>query len=135
MEDHLPSRKIWDILLAERGSQATVMTTNFLDKVDLLADQIAILSKDTLRAQGPSAALTHILGCGYRIHLPSGPSQTAPDIDGVRKHFTYGQAMYVASTSSQAAQLIRRLEWECLDEYQLSGPTIEDIFLQLVHEI
>jgi hypothetical protein len=43
--------------------------------------------------------------------------------------------MYVASTSSQAAQIIRRLESEGLDEYQLSGPTIEDIFLQLAHEI
>jgi ABC-type multidrug transport system ATPase subunit len=135
VEDPLPRCKFWDILLAERGSQATIMATNFLDEADLLADQIAILSKDTCRAQGPSAALNHILGCGYRIHLPSGPNQTAPDIDGVRKHFTFGQAMYVASTSSQAAQIIRRLESEGLDEYQLSGPTIEDIFLQLAHEI
>jgi ABC-type multidrug transport system ATPase subunit len=63
--DPLPRRKIWDILLAERSPQATIMATNFLDEADLLADQIAILSKGTFRAQGSSAALNHILGCGY----------------------------------------------------------------------
>ncbi|KAE9369031.1 P-loop containing nucleoside triphosphate hydrolase protein [Stipitochalara longipes BDJ] len=133
--DPLSRRKIWDILLAERGSRTIILTTHFLDEADLLADQIAILSKGTLRAQGSSVALKDRLGGGYRIHLPTGPHQIAPDIDGVTKHMTFGQAMYAASTSSQAAQIIRRLEADGLDDYQLSGPTIEDVFLQLADEV
>jgi ATP-binding cassette, subfamily A (ABC1), member 3 len=133
--DPLSRRKIWDILLAERGSRTIILTTHFLDEADLLADQIAILSKGTLRAQGSSVALKDRLGGGYRIHLQTGPHQIAPDIDGVTKNMMFGQAMYAASTSSQAAHIIRRLESESLDDYQLSGPTIEDVFLQLADEV
>ena len=46
-----------------------------------------------------------------------------------------GQVVYSVPTSSQAAQIIRRLEDEKLTDYQLSGPTIEDVFLQLADEI
>ncbi|KAH6714434.1 hypothetical protein BKA61DRAFT_723060 [Leptodontidium sp. MPI-SDFR-AT-0119] len=43
--------------------------------------------------------------------------------------------MYSAPTSSQAAQIIRQLESDGLSDYQLSGPTIEDVFLYLADEI
>ncbi|KAG4437747.1 hypothetical protein IFR05_006781 [Cadophora sp. M221] len=134
--DPLSRRKIWDILLAERGARTIILTTHFLDEADLLADQIAILSKGTLRAQGSSVELKNRLGGGYRIHLQTGPGhEMAPDIDGVQSHKTFGQTMYSAATSSEAAQIIRRLELDGLSDYQLSGPTIEDVFLQLADEV
>jgi ATP-binding cassette subfamily A (ABC1) protein 3 len=134
--DPLSRRKIWDILLAERGTRTIILTTHFLDEADLLADQIAILSKGTLRAYGSSVELKEKLGGGYRVHLQSSPGHAAPpDIDGVSKHATFGQAMYTATSSSQAAQIIRYLESQRLTDYHLSGPTIEDVFLQLADEV
>ena len=134
--DPLSRRKIWDILLAERGDRTIILTTHFLDEADLLADRIAILSKGTLRAQGSSVELKERLGGGYRIHLPSGTDhQLASDIDGVTTRSTFGQTTYIASTSSQAAKIIKQLESEKNADYQLSGPTIEDVFLQLADEI
>ncbi|KAL2063822.1 hypothetical protein VTL71DRAFT_5627 [Oculimacula yallundae] len=134
--DPLSRRKIWDILLAERGARTIILTTHFLDEADLLADQIAILSKGTLRAQGSSVELKNRLGGGYRVHLQTGPGhETAPEIEGVQSHKTFGQTMYTAPTSSQAAQIIRKLELDGLSDYQLSGPTIEDVFLHLADEI
>jgi ATP-binding cassette subfamily A (ABC1) protein 3 len=134
--DPLSRRKIWDILLAERGSRTIILTTHFLDEADLLADRIAILSKGTLRAEGSSVELKERLGGGYRIHLQTGPGhEYAPDIKGISKHTTFGKIMYSASTSKQAAQIIKRLEQEDLTDYQLSGPTIEDVFLQLADEV
>ncbi|KAH9206456.1 hypothetical protein DL95DRAFT_347495 [Leptodontidium sp. 2 PMI_412] len=134
--DPLSRRKIWDILLAERGARTIILTTHFLDEADLLADQIAILSKGTLRAQGSSVELKNRLGGGYRIHLQTGPGhENAPDIEGVQSHKTFGQTMYSAATSSEAAQIIRRLESDGLSDYQLSGPTIEDVFLHLADEV
>src|SRR5438046_2581995 len=41
--DPLSRRKIWDILLAERGRRTIILTTHFLDEADLLADHIVIL--------------------------------------------------------------------------------------------
>ncbi|KAH7336665.1 hypothetical protein BKA65DRAFT_432400 [Rhexocercosporidium sp. MPI-PUGE-AT-0058] len=134
--DPLSRRKIWNILLAERGARTIILTTHFLDEADLLADQIAILSKGTLRAQGSSVELKNRLGGGYRIHLQTGPGhEKAPHVEGVQSHKTFGQTMYSAQTSSHAAQIIRRLESDGLSDYQLSGPTIEDVFLHLADEI
>jgi ABC-type multidrug transport system ATPase subunit len=134
--DPLSRRKIWDILLAERGNRTIILTTHFLDEADLLADQIAILSKGTLRAQGSSVELKDKLGGGYRIHLQTGPGhEKAPQIDGISNHEAFGTTMYSATTSGQAARIIRKLEMEGLDDYTLSGPTIEDVFLQLADEI
>ena len=134
--DPLSRRKIWDILLAERGNRTIILTTHFLDEADLLADQIAILSKGTLRAEGSSVELKDRLGGGYRIHLSSGPgSPPAPQIDGVPIQSTFGQTMYSACDSRQAAQIIKRLEADGFADYQLSGPTIEDVFLQLADEV
>jgi ATP-binding cassette, subfamily A (ABC1), member 3 len=135
--DPLSRRKIWDILLAERGTRTIILTTHFLDEADLLADRIAILSKGTLRAQGSSVELKERLGGGYRIHLPSGTDhkKPIPVIEGVTSHTTFGQTMYIASTSTQTAKIIKHLESESITDYQLSGPTIEDVFLQLADEI
>jgi len=134
--DPLSRRKIWDILLAERGTRTIILTTHFLDEADLLADQIAILSKGTLRAEGSSVELKEKLGGGYRIHLQTGPGhELAPDIEGVPTRVSFGQTMYSASTSRQAAQIIKSLESQEITDYQLSGPTIEDVFLQLADEI
>jgi ATP-binding cassette subfamily A (ABC1) protein 3 len=134
--DPISRRKIWDILLAERGARTIILTTHFLDEADLLADRIAILSKGTLRAQGSSVELKERLGGGYRIHLPSGTNhKPAPLIDGIASHRSFGQTMYIAKTSTQAAKIIKHLELENITDYQLSGPTIEDVFLQLADEI
>ena len=134
--DPLSRRKVWDILLAERGTRTILLCTHFLDEADLLADQIAILSKGTLRAQGSSVALKEEKGGGYRLQLSTSPgSKQAPEIDGVSTYSTFGQTLYYAPTSRQAAQIIKRLEAENLTDYQLSGPTIEDVFLKLADEV
>ncbi|PQE22561.1 abc transporter protein [Rutstroemia sp. NJR-2017a BVV2] len=134
--DPLSRRKIWDILLAERGNRTIILTTHFLDEADLLADRIAILSKGTLRAEGSSVELKEKLGGGYRIHLPTGHDhKAAPEIEGIAQRASFGQMTYAAPTSKQAAQIIKRFEEEKITEYQLSGPTIEDVFLRLADEI
>ncbi len=134
--DPLSRRKIWDILLAERGSRTIILTTHFLDEADLLADQIVILSKGTLRAKGTSVELKETLGGGYRIHLLNGPGHPkVPEMDGIPRKEAFGQVMLAAATSRQAAQIIRRLEAEGLSDYQLSGPTIEDVFLHVADEV
>ncbi|KAJ9156929.1 ATP-binding cassette sub-family A member 5 [Coniochaeta hoffmannii] len=133
--DPLSRRKIWDILLAERGRRTIIMTTHFLDEADILADRIAILSKGTLRAEGSSVELKDRLGGGYRIHVHNikDPSVT-PDVPDVKKTVAFDLITYIAPTSGLAAQVIRSLESSGISEYGFSGPTIEDVFLQLAEE-
>ncbi|KAF9875972.1 ABC transporter [Colletotrichum karsti] len=134
--DPLSRRKIWDILLAERGRRTIVLTTHFLDEADLLADHIAILSKGTLRADGSSVELKDRLGGGYRVHVHKDTGiKNAPDVEGVEKKISFDLVSYIAPSSSLAAQVIRTLEANDIHEYRFSGPTIEDVFLQLAEEV
>src|SRR5206468_9079805 len=94
--DPLSRRKIWDILLAERGKRTIILTTHFLDEADLLADHIAILSKGTLRATGSSVELKDKLGGGYRVHVPKGSiTKDIPVVEGVRKKDTFDSIIYI----------------------------------------
>ncbi|KAL2257884.1 hypothetical protein VTK26DRAFT_9008 [Humicola hyalothermophila] len=134
--DPLSRRKIWDILLAERGRRTIILTTHFLDEADLLADYIAIMSKGNLRAKGSSVELKERLGGGYRIHVNSRKLiPYLPDIQGVQKKATQEEAAYVTTSSAMAAVVIKELEAAGITDYRFSGPTIEDVFLQLAEEI
>lgn len=134
--DPLSRRKIWDILLAERGKRTLILTTHFLDEADLLADHIAILSKGTLRAEGSSVALKDNIGGGYRVHVHKTPDVThMPDFHQVKKDDAFDMTSYSAPTSTLAAGVIKELESMGITDYRFSGPTIEDVFLQLAEEI
>ncbi|KAH8887649.1 hypothetical protein GQ53DRAFT_725964 [Thozetella sp. PMI_491] len=134
--DPLSRRKIWDILLAERGRRTMILTTHFLDEADLLADHIAILSKGTLRAEGSSVELKDKLGKGYRIHVQNAKELGGtPDVDGVAKKVAFDVVTYTARTSGLAAQVIKALESVGINDYSFSGPSIEDVFLEVAEEV
>lgn len=134
--DALARRKLWDILLAERGKRTILFTTHFLDEADLLSDHIAILSKGSLKAEGSAVALKHELGGGYRIHLYETPgSAPAPHLEGISRTDMFDQTVYTVPGSAQAAAVISRLDQEGFKEYQVSGPTIEDVFITVAEEM
>ncbi|KAJ8125704.1 hypothetical protein O1611_g7934 [Lasiodiplodia mahajangana] len=134
--DPLSRRKIWDILLAERGKRTIILTTHFLDEADLLADHIAILSKGTLRASGSSVELKDRLGAGYRIHVFNARDiKDSPEIEGVKRVKSFDVISYLAPSSNLAARVIRELEAAGISDYKFSSPTIEDVFLQVAEEV
>jgi ABC-type multidrug transport system ATPase subunit/uncharacterized membrane protein YagU involved in acid resistance len=134
--DPLSRRKIWDILLSERGSRTIIMTTHFLDEADLLADNIVILSKGRLRAEGSSVQLKDTYGAGYRVHVLNARQVlgVAPQVEGVDRNVSSNTITYVAPSSTLAAEVIRSLEARNIP-YKFSGPTIEDVFLNLADEV
>ena len=119
--DPLSRRKIWDILLAERGSRSIIFTTHFLDEAELLADYIAILSKGTLKASGTSVELKHKLGSGYRVHLYNAPGQMPPEYNDISHVRRDDQTVYSLGDSAKAADFLKRIESEGLMEYQVNG--------------
>ncbi|KAI1768569.1 P-loop containing nucleoside triphosphate hydrolase protein [Hypoxylon sp. FL1150] len=134
--DPLSRRKIWDILLAERGKRTIILTTHFLDEADLLADHIAILSKGTLRAEGSSVELKDRLGAGYRVHVFNARDiKDPPEVANVTRKIGFDVISYIAPSSSLAADVIRALEAAGIHDYKFSNPTIEDVFLQVAEEV
>ncbi|KAI5866250.1 P-loop containing nucleoside triphosphate hydrolase protein [Durotheca rogersii] len=134
--DPLSRRKIWDILLAERGKRTIILTTHFLDEADLLADHIAILSKGTLRAEGSSVELKDKLGAGYRVHVFNARDiKDPPQFENVERKIGFDVISYIAPSSGLAAEVIRSLESAGIHDYKFSNPTIEDVFLQVAEEV
>ncbi|KAI9763090.1 MAG: hypothetical protein M1840_000937 [Geoglossum simile] len=138
--DSLSRRKIWDILLAERGRRTIIMTTHFLDEAEVLADHIAILSKGTLRVEGSAVELKHRLGGGYKVHIAHTTPENAPTIEGFPAPTTQATpdkaiTTYSIPNSSQAASIVSQLEQQRITEYHVVGPTVEDVFLAVAEEV
>ncbi|KAI4844421.1 putative ABC transporter [Aureobasidium sp. EXF-8845] len=133
--DPLSRRKVWDILLAERGHRAMLFTTHFLDEGDLLSDHITILSKGTLAANGTAVALKHDLGGGYRVKIYSEHEFKEPeDWSSIPRRNHADHVVYNLPDSSAAAIFVTRLEQLGVTDYRVSGPSIEDVFLKLSSE-
>jgi ABC-type multidrug transport system ATPase subunit len=133
--DPLSRRKIWDIILAERGKRSILMTTHFLDEADLLSDEIAILSKGKLVANSSAVELKHHLGGGYRVKIYHENTKALPaELTTVPNQTLADHTVYNLATSAAAADFIARLEQAGVREYQVNGPSIEDVFLKLAEE-
>jgi ATP-binding cassette subfamily A (ABC1) protein 3 len=128
--DPISRRRIWEILLAERSRRTIIMTTHFLDEVDYLADDIAIMYKGTLRAGGTSASLKHGFGDGYTIKLPYQTDMNISISGPVQKEESRHQTVYRVATAALAAEIVEELEKHKLGDYQLSGPTMEELFIK-----
>ena len=130
--DPLSRRKIWDILLAERGDRTIIMTTHFLDEADFLSDNIVILSKGTLQAEGSSAALKQSLGDGYTVTVPLSSSPASKVvIPGVIGNEKTDQVVFSQLDSARTGYVVDHLERNGAKVFNITSPTLEDIFLKL----
>lgn len=114
--DPVSRRVIWDILLAFRATHTLILTTHFLDEADLLSDNIAVLSKGVLQADGSPISLKQELGSGYRVYidtLGSGQEQVC-----------------FLSSPKEVLEYIKPLEVDNTP-FRILGPELEDVFLKL----
>jgi ABC-type multidrug transport system ATPase subunit len=138
--DPLARRKIWDILLNERGDRTMLLTTHFLDESEVLADHVAILSKGRLKADGSVASLKNRLGGGYRIILPKDerdervPAIVRSNPDIIHRQ-GYNESVFEVPDTRILTSFINRLEQSGVQDYRVQGPTMEDVFLRLAEEM
>lgn len=128
--DPISRRRIWEILLAERHRRTIIMTTHFLDEADYLADNIAIMYKGSLRAEGTSATLKNRYGSGFTIKLPDNINLEIPLSGQLEREDSRNQIVYRLPTANLAAELVEYLESQGVHDYQISGPTMEELFLK-----
>ncbi|KAF2121214.1 hypothetical protein BDV96DRAFT_609380 [Lophiotrema nucula] len=127
--DPISRRRIWDILLAERERRTIIMTTHFLDEADFIADDIAIMYKGAIKAEGTAATLKHQYGDGYTVKIPANVNIDMNLSGAVQKEVSRHQMVYRVTTASLAAELVEVLERQDITDYQISGPTMEELFL------
>lgn len=133
--DPLSRRKIWEILLAERGDRTFLLTTHFLDEADVLADYVAILSRGVLKTKGTSVQLKHEVGAGYHVTYPRN-APVAPPRDAVKKPApSEGFLQYRFPDALTATAYVNILREQGIKDYDIVGPTLEDVFLAYAEEV
>ena len=113
-----------------------IMTTHFLDEADHLADMVAIMHEGRLKAEGTPVALKNEHGNGYTIKLGSTSKHEPGEYsDYVDNNPTQSRLIYRVANASLAVQLSEYLERHHLGDYQVTGPTMEELFAQIVENI
>src|SRR5450432_1751653 len=132
--DPLSRRRVWEILLSERGTRTFILTTHFLDEAEYLADHMAILSRGHLKAEGSTSELKARLGNGYRFSVPPG-TENAPDSELVAlSSKLHAEESFETADAAAALEKIKSYKKEGVRNYQIAGPTIEEVFMKLTRD-
>ena len=131
---------LWDTIthLAKRGT-AIVLTTQYLDEADRLADEVLIIDRGTVIASGtPEALKRNLQQDVLEVHVGDGELGQAVDclgsIEGLTINDDEGSIGIPVSTDAAASlELLQRLQ-SCsvsVADFQLRRPTLDDVFLAL----
>lgn len=131
--DPLSRQAVWKILLQQRSRKTIILTTHFLDEVEILADDIVIMSKGKIKCQGPAAELTAKYGSGYTVAAPvNAPRAPA---GGIPYSIHQDQVLYKTADSHSAARLCSTLSSAGVTGLSVSSPSIEDVFMRVVDDV
>lgn len=129
--DPLSRRAIWEILLTQRARRSIVFTTHFLDEVDILADDIVILSNGSVKCHGPVPELKNRFGNGYQVLVPNSVQPPKVDVEPVVHQ---DRLVYSVDTSAKAASIASKFSSAGIKAVSISGPQVEDVFLNVAED-
>jgi ABC-2 type transport system ATP-binding protein len=132
---------MWDVIRTQVREGATLLlTTQYLEEADELANEIAVVDKGRIIARGTADQLKSQVG-GERIevvaHDPNDLSRAAlllaPDGTGTIEDHTRRITIAAHGGAAQLVDVVRRLGEAGIkiDDIALRRPTLDDVFLAL----
>ncbi|MGH3855534.1 MAG: ATP-binding cassette domain-containing protein [Pseudonocardiaceae bacterium] len=129
---------MWDVVRTlVAGGTTVLLTTQYLDEADRLADTITVLSRGKVVAAGTAAELKSRVG-RRTVSATLAAADIGPALDALRRAglepLRSGRTLTVAVESSRAlAVVVRALDDVGIeaDELGLHEPTLDDVYLTL----
>ena len=126
-------RNLWDLLrtIAAEG-HTVVLTTHHMDEAETLCQRVAIMDHGQILKIGAPAALVRDLAHPVRISVVSGvlgQDEARAIADGAQ--VTDDGVSLTITTTEPAPVLARLAERDALAGLQVTGASLEDVFLQL----
>ncbi|KAM4664971.1 ABC-type organic anion transporter ABCA8-like [Discoglossus pictus] len=139
---------IWTILKKNKTDRVTLLSTQFMDEADILADRKAVISNGRLKCVGTSLFLKRKWGIGYHLRMQVPPSCDTDLISSMIKQHIPSAKLTVRNEE----ELTFTLPFENMDAfpdlfshldghigqniitYGVSMTTLDDVFLKLEGE-
>jgi ABC-2 type transport system ATP-binding protein len=139
--DPTSRRRVWEVIRGLVAEGTTVLlTTQYLDEADQLANRIAVIDHGRVIAEGTPAELKRLTG-GARIEVtltaPDPAAQTAlrPLVEGPLQVSDDGRHLRapVASAAGLVTRVVRALDEHGIDpeDVAVHQPSLDDVFLRL----
>lgn len=126
-------RNLWDVLRAinDRG-HTVVLTTHYMEEAEALCDQVAIIDHGRILGVDTPHALVAGLDRAHRILVDAGrlTVDEAAGIPGVESAALVENSLTLA-THDTSRVLMALAERDALTGLQVTGATLEDVFLEL----
>ena len=132
---------VWDVIRTLVGDGTTLLlTTQYLDEADALADRISVIDHGTVIAEGTSDDLKAKVG-GERLEVrlvaahPDAARALAPLVSGPIKIADEGRVLTapVSPRPGLATSFIRALDEAGVevDDFEIHRPSLDDVFFTL----
>ncbi|MGE4062649.1 MAG: ATP-binding cassette domain-containing protein [Rhodospirillaceae bacterium] len=140
--DPTARQSVWTMIRSLAQSGVTILlTTQYLEEADQLAERIAVIDKGKKIAEGTSRELKAQVGSGFlHVHLADGADieRAAQLLEArlahpVRRSADGGQLSVVAGTAHSAATAIAALAVEGIEvaDFQMGVPSLDEVFFSL----